>query len=32
MAAGNTQEEDPVDPVHHEIESMVRSHRCYKSV
>ena len=32
MAAGDTQAADPVDPVHHKIESMVCSHRFYKSV
>ena len=32
MAAGNSCVADPVDTVHHEIESMVRSHHVYKSV
>ena len=32
MAAGNTCVADLVDIVHHEIDSMVRSHRAYKPV
>ena len=32
MAAGNSCVADPVDTEHHEIDSMVRSHRVYKSV
>ena len=32
MAAGNTCATDPVDTVHHEMDSTVRSHRFYKSV
>ena len=32
MEAGDTHVVDPVDAVHHEIDSMVRSHCVYKSV
>ena len=32
MAAGDTRAADPVDTVHHEMDSTVRSHRFYKSV
>ena len=32
MAAGDTRAADPVDTVHHKIDSAVRSHRFYKSV
>ena len=32
MAAGDTCAADPVDTVHHEVDSAVRSHRLYKSV
>ena len=32
MAAGNTHVADPLDTVHHEMDSMVHSHHAYKSV
>ena len=32
MAVGDTNAADPVDTVHHEIDSEVRSHSFYKSV
>ena len=32
MAAGDTCAADPVDTVHHEMDSAVCSHRFYKSV
>ena len=32
MAAGDTHAADPVDTVHHEMDSTVRSHHFYKSV
>ena len=32
MAAGNTRAADPVDTVHHEMDSTVRSHCFYKYV
>ena len=32
MAAGDTRAADPVDTVHHEMDSLVCSHRFYKSV
>ena len=32
MAAGDNRAEDPVDAVHHEMDSTVYSHRFYKSV
>ena len=32
MAAGNTHVADPLDTMHHEMDSMVHSHHAYKSV
>ena len=32
MAAGDTRAADPVDTVHHEMDSLVHSHHVYKSV
>ena len=32
MAAGDIRAADPVDTVHHEMDSVVRSHSFYKSV
>ena len=32
MAAGNTSVADPIDTVHHKMDSTVRSHRVYKSM
>ena len=32
MAAGDTHIADPLDTMHHEIDSMVHSHHVYKSV
>ena len=31
MAAGDTRVADPVDTVHHEMDSTIRSHHVYKS-
>ena len=32
MAAGDTRAADPVDIVRHEVDTVIRSHRFYKSV